>query len=244
MTQDPFNPYQPPESAQLAAPHDPFTEDDQLPPLPWEDTDRFPGFWQRVGGMFSLAFSDPLGYFARVPRGRGYLKPWQFQLLMLSPAFVILILIFGVIGVVGFSSALGAPKEAGDPPAWIFAAILPIFLLLMPLFIFIGMMIGGAFSHLFLWMWGGLKPGESIEQSIRAYGYAQSFIALGGMIPYLGILVQLAGLVWMGLGLARMHRTDTWRGVCALLITPIIVICCCGIGAALTIPALLSMRPH
>ncbi len=243
MTQDPFNPYQPPESAHLAAPYDPFSGDDQLPPLPWEDPDRFPGFWQRVGGMFSLVFSDPLGFFARVPNARGYLKPWQFQLLLLTPALFFVILIFGVIGMTGFAAALGAQKQADAPPAWIFAAIIPAILLLMPLFVFLGMMIGGAFSHLFLWMWGGLKPGEPIEHSIRAYGYAQSFIALGGMIPYLGILVQLGGVIWMGMGLARMHRTDTWRGICAML-TPIFILCCCGIGAAITIPALLAARPH
>jgi hypothetical protein len=61
------------------------------------------------------------------------------------------------------------------------------------------------------------------------------------MVPYLGILVQLAGMVWMGMGLARMHRTDTWRGVCALL-TPIFLCCCCAILAAIMIPALIAAR--
>jgi hypothetical protein len=88
------------------------------------------------------------------------------------------------------------------------------------------MVIGGAFSHFFLWMWGGLKPGAGTNQTIRAYAYASSFIQIGSLIPYLGILVHLAGMVVMGMGLARMHKTDTWRGVCAAL-TPLFLVCCC-----------------
>ena len=77
-------------------------------------------------------------------------------------------------------------------------------------------------------------------QSIRAYAYASAFIQIGALIPYLGFLVQIAGMVAIGMGLARMHRTDTWRGICAVL-TPIFLLCCCGVAAALAIPALLAM---
>jgi hypothetical protein len=109
----------------------------------------------------------------------------------------------------------------------------------MPLFSFLGMLIGGAFNHFFLWMWGGLKPGVGTSQSIRAYGYASAFIQIGGLIPYIGILVHLAGMIVIGMGLARMHKTDTWRGICAAL-TPLILVCCCGLLLAISIPALIA----
>jgi hypothetical protein len=54
-----------------------------------------------------------------------------------------------------------------------------------------------------------------------------------GMIPFLGIMFSLLAfpvsiglMVIEGMGLARMHKTDTWRGVCAAL-TPLFLICCC-----------------
>jgi hypothetical protein len=88
-------------------------------------------------------------------------------------------------------------------------------------------------------MWGGLRPGVGLNQTVRAYGYASAFIQIGGMIPYLGILIQLAGMIAMGMGLARMHKTDTWRGICAML-TPFILLCCCGVIAAFSIPAIIA----
>jgi hypothetical protein len=241
MSQDPFNPYQPPEASQLEHALPVGHGDEALPPLPWEDKERFPGFWKRVGEMFSLVCSDPLGFFGRVPRGRGFTGPWQFQMLLLAPALMLFGGIFLLVGAAGMAASLGGGRGHGEPPLWIFGAVIPILLLLMPLAVFLGMVIGGAFKHFFLWIWGGLKQGEPMEQTIRAYGYANAFISLGGMIPYLGILVQLAGLVWMGMGLARLHRTDTWRGICAIL-TPIVLICCCVF--AVLIPLLASGRFH
>ncbi|HJV22729.1 MAG TPA: hypothetical protein VJ570_08530 [Holophagaceae bacterium] len=232
-----FNPYQAPTTPDLIPPPPP--EEVGLP-LPWEDRERYPAFWKRVGEMFSLVFNDPLGFFERVPRGTGLSRPWLFQLLLMAPLLLILMLVFGILGLAGGLAALGAPAKEG-PPAWLFPLLLPALLILMPAFLFLGMIVGGALSHFFLWLWGGLRAGESMEHTIRAQGYAGAFISLGGMIPYLGILVQLAGFVWMGMGLARMHRTDTWRGICALL-TPIFLCCCVGLLAAIMIPALVAAR--
>jgi len=70
------------------------------------------------------------------------------------------------------------------------------------------------------------------------------------MIPFLGILFSMASmagvvtvLVFKGMGLARMHRTDTWRGLVAVF-TPLILLCCCGILAAISIPFILASRLH
>lgn len=233
MSQDPFNPYQPPEASQLEPALPVGQGDEALPPLPWEDKDRFPGFWKRVGEMFGLVFSDPLGYFARVPHGEGFFRPWLFQLLLLTPLLLLMGFVFLIVGMAGFAAA-GAAKAPGGPPAWLFTAILPLMVVFFPLFIFLGMVIWGSLIHLSLWMWGGLKQGQPLGQSIRAFGYGYAFVSLGSMIPYLGILVMLGGLVWIGMGIARMHRTDTWRGIVASF-TPFVLCCCAYVAFLMTV---------
>ncbi len=218
----------------------PSFEAPTLRPVPFEDLEAFPAFWPRVGGMFRMVFSNPLELFDRVPVTEGLGAPWRFLLLLSIPVFLIVALVFFFVGT---GIMLAALEQSGKGDGKAIAAILPVIfgviLLLMPLFTFLGMVIGGAFNHFFLWMWGGLKPGMGTQQSIRAYGYAHAFLQIAGLIPYLGILIQLAGMVVIGMGLARMHKTDTWRGICAVL-TPLFLLCCCGLAAALAIPAIIA----
>ncbi len=215
-----------------------------LRPVPFEDREALPGFWERVGAMFSLVFTHPFELFERVPTTDGFAAPWRFLLLLSVPIFLIVGLVFGLVGMGAMMAALEEHGAEGRT----FAALLPVgfglLLLLLPLFSFLGMLIGGALNHLFLWMWGGLRPGVGLKHTVRAYGYASAFLQIGGLIPYLGILVQLAGMVVIGIGLARMHRTDTWRGVCAAL-TPLVLVCCClGAAMALIVPALIAAGHH
>ena len=223
----------------------PPLEAPSLRPIPFEDLEAIPGFWARVGAMFRLVFTNPLELFDRVPATTGVGAPWRFLLLMSIPIFLIMALLFFFLGM---GIVLAALEEAGKPEGRTIAAVMPLIfgaiLLLMPLFTFLGMVVGGSLSHVFLWMWGGLRPGVGMNQTIRAYGYASAFIQIGGLIPYIGILVQVAGMVVIGMGLARMHKTDTWRGVCAAL-TPLLLLCCCaaiGIFVALAIPSIMAAR--
>lgn len=212
-----------------------------LRPVPFEDLEAMPGFWERVGAMFRLVFTHPFELFDHVPVTDGLAAPWRFLLLLSVPIFLIMGAVFFFLGM---GATMAALENQGGNGGRTFATLMPVIfgviLLLMPLFSFLGMVLGGALNHLFLWMWGGLKPGVGVNQSIRAYGYASAFLQIGGLIPYLGILVQLAGIVVIGMGLARMHRTDTWRGVCAAL-TPLVLVCCCGgILIAMLVPALIA----
>ncbi|HEX9010360.1 MAG TPA: YIP1 family protein [Holophagaceae bacterium] len=216
-----------------------------LRPVPFEDLEAMPGFWERVGAMFRLVFTNPFELFDRVPVTDGMGAPWRFLLLLSVPIFLIMGAVFFFVGM---GAAMATLEAKAGAEAHTFAALVPVIfaviLLLMPLFSFLGMVIGGALNHLFLWMWGGLKPGVGADQSIRAYGYASAFLQIGGLIPYLGILVQLAGIVVIGMGLARMHKTDTWRGVCAAL-TPLVLVCCCGgILIAMLVPAMIAAGHH
>jgi hypothetical protein len=129
---------------------------------------------------------------------------------------------------------LAALESTGKGDGKMLAGVMPVIfgviLVLMPLISFLGMVIGGALNHFFLWLWGGLRQGHSTSQTIRAYGYASAFLQIGALIPYVGFLIQIAGMVVIGIGLARMHKTDTWRGVCAVL-TPLVLLCCCLVPA-------------
>lgn len=227
-----------------ASPFSDFQPPALLRPVPFEDLEAFPGFWERVGGMFHLVFSHPMELFDRVPVTEGLGAPWRFLLLLSVPVFLIIALVFFLFGLGMMMAAL---EQTGQSNGRAVTAIMPaIFggiLLLLPLFTFLGMVIGGALNHFFLWMWGGLKPGVGASQTIRAYGYASAFIQIGGLIPWLGFLVQIGGLVVIGMGLARMHKTDTWRGICAVF-TPLFLLCCCGILAALSIPAIIAATRH
>ncbi len=216
-----------------------------LRPVPFEDLEALPGFWARVGAMFRLVFTNPMELFDRVPVTEGMGAPWRFLLLLSVPVFLIMTLVFFLVGM---GIMLAALDQSGQGDSKAVAAVMPIIfgaiLLLMPLFSFLGMVIGGAFSHFFLWMWGGLRPGVGMNQTVRAYGYTSAFLQIGGLIPYLNILIQLAGMVVMGMGLARMHKTDTWRGICAVL-TPLFLVCCCMVPLLImAIPFLKAFGNH
>ena len=228
----PKNPYEPPRSELIPPEWVPSAA--ELRPIPFEDLEIMLGFWPRVGAMFQLLFRSPWEFFERIPVTQGFMAPWRFGLLLAVPAFLIFGLIFAIIGVATFMAAIGQ-KDAMKPEAWIAAAILGGVLVLMPVMFLVGMIVGGAINHGLLWVWGGLKAGggsEGIEQTIRATGYINAFILLGAFIPLLGYIVQLGGLVFLGMGLARMHRTDTWRGICAVL-SPILLCCLCYGGFVL-----------
>jgi hypothetical protein len=187
--------------------------------------------------MFQLLFSDPFEFFERAPRSEGLGAPWRFLLLLSVPALLIVGLIFGVFG---FLAVMGAVIDR-KPEASILALVPVVFfavLAMLPLFLFVGMLIGGSINHFCLWLWGGTRNGSGLEQTIRAAGYAHAFIQLGAWIPYLGLVVQLLGMVWLGIGLARMHRTETWRGLCAVF-TPLLLLCLCMILALAFLPIIL-----
>lgn len=215
------------------------TEQNPAPPpplIPFEDP-AIPGFWARIGAMFQLLFAEPFAFFDRAPRGQGLSAPWRFLLVLSIPAMLLVGFIFAVFG---FMAMIGAIAER--KPEASLLALVPIVLFtvlaLFPVFLFLGMVVGGAINHVCLWMWGGTRNGVGLDLTIRAAGYAHAFIQLGAWIPYLGLLVQLLGMVWLGLGLARMHRTDAWRGLCAVF-TPLLLLCVCLFAALAFLPLIL-----
>lgn len=216
-------------------------------PVPFEDREAIPGFWERLVGMFKLAFTNPMELFERVPVTDGLAAPWRFYLLMSLPYLLLVGLAILLVATLGFTAFAAATK--GRPAlvaSGVGAGILVGLVVLMPLFVFLGMVITGALDHLALWIWGGTRNGVGIAQTIRAAGYSGAIylmvmlpIQVLGMIPFIGILFSLLSfplaitfLVFKGMGLARMHHTDTWRGITAEISILVVGLCCAAILVA------------
>lgn len=223
MDAPPFNPYQAPAAELDGTPE--ADSEEALLPLPFEDPERYPGFWSRVGGMFSLLFRAPLDLFRRVEAGDGFGRPVAWSLFLSIPILALVCVLMFVI--VAFATLTTAARN--NPDRWIpvvMAAGYPLLFLASQV---AGVFLGGLLTHASLWAWGGLRPGAGIRHTIRAQGYFLGFFILAYMIPLLNVLVLLGAPAFLGMGLARLHRTDTWRGVCAAY-TPLLLCCVLYIG--------------
>jgi len=221
---------------------DPYpSEGSLLRPVPFEDPEAAPKLWERIVGMFRLAFTKPMELFERVPMTEGLAAPWRFYLLMSVPYILFMGLFLLLLAALGFTAFAAAAKARPALLAsGIGVGILVGLLVLTPLFVFLGMVIIGALDHFALWIWGGTRNGVGIGQTIRAAGYANGIYLLVmlplqvlGMIPFIGILFSMlsfplavAFLVFKGMGLARMHRTDAWRGITAEISILVVGVCC------------------
>lgn len=230
MSTEEFNPYQAPE-ADLTGPAE-FLDPASLRPVPFEDTETEPRFWPRVWAMFSALFKGPLDLAERVPVTAGFGAPWRFQMVLTIPLFLLILAIAAIFGVLML--IVGSSAGAGEPPAWVFALMPLIYLVLLPPMQFINMVVIGALSHACLWMWGGLKQSQGTTATIRLTGYFLGFFMIVGFIPLIGSLAALAGPAFLGMGMARIHHTDTWRGICAAY-TPLVLLCCGFLGIFLLI---------
>jgi len=214
-----FNPYQAP-AADLLAPIG-SQAPGALRPVPFEDTELEPRFWPRVLAMFRALFRDPLELADQVPVTTGIGAPWRFQMVLTLPLFLLLLGIAALFG--GLTLVFSQGTRGDGPPAWLFGLMPLLYLVILPPFQFINMIFIGAMNHGCLWLWGGLRQSEGTTSTIRLTGYFLGFFMLVGFIPIIGSLAALAGPAFLGIAMARMHRTDTWRGVCAAY-TPLVVV--------------------
>ena len=225
-----FNPYQAPATHGLEPPSPPTWDGATLDPVPWEDHQAIPGMLDRLWATLRMGFTDPFGLSARVSATEPILPAWGFFLLIGVPS-LILSLVLSELTTQAMATFFHIPVHRNPGLQMGIAAGS----------LLLGPFVGGAFLHLFLWMWGGAKEGLGLHQTIRFSCYAHGVYYLVGWIPILNIFLGLVFWVFLAMGLARTHRTDTWRGFAALL-TPFILLCCLGIGLAIAMPALLMAR--
>ncbi len=230
-------PYQNPYEAPQAPVLEPPTDFSHLPVIPWEDPETYPGLWKRIGAMFSLLFSNPMELADRILLTDGLAPAWRFNLLMAVPYLAFMGVMFIFIG----SITAFMPSDPNMPKGFMAGVFGGEFILIVTL-LAVGMFLYGAILHAALWMWGGTREGLGLGQTVRACGYIWGFVNLGMLVPCLNLFVMLGGLVYLGMGLARIHRTDTWRGICAVL-TPVFL-CCLAYGLFLAFAFKMAALKH
>ncbi|MGQ9462584.1 MAG: YIP1 family protein [Candidatus Fervidibacter sp.] len=121
-------------------------------------------------------------------------------------------------------------QQEGATEMFVMVGIIAFFVFLGWLIPLFGIIISGEIVHLFLLIFGGAKQGSTMTLRVLSYAYAPQIFVI---VPFLGGCVAT---VWMTvlviIGLASVHRTDTWRAALAVL-TPILL-CTCFYAATLT----------
>jgi hypothetical protein len=186
------------------------------PVLPFEDAAL--GFWRRVGLTVQAAFLAPLDAYGSLARGRSLGAPWRLKLLFATPFYLGLVLGLGLLQLILMATAAASAQAA--PRLALLAAPLALgaLLALGPLLQGASMLLGGALLHALLWAFRGTRNGPGLRQTVRATGYTQALVGLLCLAPVAGILAWPAGKAALGLGLARLHRTEPWRGLAAVLV--------------------------
>jgi len=180
-------------------------------PLPFEDPSL--GFWPRVGRTLDVAFRTPMGGFGSLALGSSLGAPWRLKLLLAAPAYLAATLGLTLVQlvVVAASWNRNLPREAFT----VCPALLLALLVAGPLFQWLSMVWGGLMLHGLLWLFRGTSAGPGLRQTVRAAGYTQAVVGLLSLVPLLGAAAYPAARVTLGLGLARLHHTDPWRGLAA-----------------------------
>lgn len=182
-------------------------------PLPFEA--RNPGFWLRVGRTLRLAGTAPMDFYAAVPRGASLWAPWRLKLLFAAPAYLCAALGLGVLQLTLLVAALTRPTPLPREALAVCPALFVGMLLAGPVLQGASMVLGGVLLHGLLWAGRGTRARVGLRQTMRALGYTQAMVGLVGLVPPLGVAAYPASKVVLGLGLARMHQTQPWRGLVA-----------------------------
>jgi len=190
--------------------------------IPWEQRRQL-GFWPAAKETWIRSCMHPVDFF------RAFSFPGGFSDALLYGVLV------GTIGTFGaliwqslwglFQAGLSNVPHSGFSALWIFGSGL-VFLLFMPIFLAVGMILNAAIVHFFLLIFKSNR--QDFEATFRVVGYAQS-PALLNLVPIVGGLVGgVWSLVLVIIGLREVHQISTGRAV-AVVFAPM-VICCCGIA--------------
>jgi hypothetical protein len=90
-----------------------------------------------------------------------------------------------------------------------------IFALLGVLGAFGGLFIGGSWTHLFVWAFGGRK---GYGNTIKAFAYGYTPVFLFGWLPFVGMLFSIWALVLNIIGIKQLHQISTGRAIGAVLL--------------------------
>lgn len=95
--------------------------------------------------------------------------------------------------------------------------ILGAFLLLSPLFALLGVYVGGAIQHVFVW---AILRGENsgFGRTLRVVAYASAAVSLFSWLPVVGLLVGAYGVYLHAVGFRDLHGASFGRALAAALV--------------------------
>lgn len=105
--------------------------------------------------------------------------------------------------------------------------------LMTPIYILIGLFIGGAILHVCVMVVGGLSASQAgFEGTFRVLAFAV-VANLAQIVPFVGGLIAMVwSIVLLTLGIASLHRTTNGKALFAVLI-PLVLCCLCVMLGAL-----------
>jgi hypothetical protein len=167
------------------------------------------GFMLSPSETFRAAKGDTLG------DGLKYAVIWYAILglllgIVIAVVFAALLAMFAAVPVIGpYISAL-AP--------WGFLLI-PLLLVMMVIGGVIGLIIGGAWLHLWVYVCGGRK---GYTQTVKAVAYGGTPFYVLGWLPFLNFIGAIWAFVVEIIGIRELHEISTGRAVAAALLAIII----------------------
>ncbi len=192
--------------------------------LPWENRAQL-GWLNALVETVQMVLLHPEQAFAVMRRGGGLMDPLLYTLILgmvgavISFVFSIGLHSFGMGGRNGLGALMGMGAVSFG---W---------LIVMPFILVICAFIAAGLFHLVLMLLGGAK--QPFEATLRVFCFSSGSANILQVIPLCGGFVAgIYSLVLNCIGLARVHETDTWRAVVAVL-SPIVI--CCGGGLAFLI---------
>ena len=94
------------------------------------------------------------------------------------------------------------------------AVFLPFFLVATILAFIIGLFVGGAILHLFVYLAGGRKE---VEQTLKAVMYSSTPVFIFGWIPLVGVLALVYALILEILAVRELQEISTGRAILAVI---------------------------
>jgi len=177
----------------------------------------------RVWRTLKEVVDAPLEAYAALPESRSLSAPWRLKLLLASPWYLGAALGLGLLQLILLAAGWAHPPLPRGA-SWLFPGILLALLVLGPLFQFAAMLVAGVVLHGLLWAFRGTGHGAGLRQTLRAAGYTQAFVGLLGLAPPLGLVAHPAAKLLLGRGLARLHKTEPWRGLAAAIIQGLLTV--------------------
>ena len=179
---------------------------------------------------------EPARFFAGLgePGPEGVKGPLVFALICSAISFPLALLVAPVDPLVPEQSNLLANfLSFARDNIGLAVGLAAVFLILLPLFAILGLYLGAAIQHFFVFLFVRERKGYWGTFPVVAYGSA---LALLSWIPVLGYLATIYGIYVTTVGLREMHGTTTARALLATLVPALI-------GLASTLYGLVSPLP-